>query len=122
MLAAPKEHVCRLQSQGLWGEVISFMRPTIRVGGQYTEANKPSFRSETEVANAVKACWEDMVWDEIITLSIRQYERKGPSSKRPQHGEPGRGLSLPWDSNERNTERWTGVKSMQEGKGNYKMS
>lgn len=32
LLSAPKEHKCRLDSQGLWREVISFMRPSIRVG------------------------------------------------------------------------------------------
>lgn len=97
LLAAPKEHICRLESQGLWGEVISFMRPTIRVGGKTHKQISHYLGLKQRIQTAVKSCWEDILWDEVIILSIRQYERKGqlaPLEQQPQHREPCRGHSL----------------------------
>lgn len=51
------------------------MTPTIRVGEKNTQANKPD--PKNGLKTAVKARWEEMLWDEVILLSIRQHDRKG---------------------------------------------
>lgn len=71
MLTSPKKHVHRLESQDLWEEAISFMRPAIRVGGKIDKQISPSLGLKQRLQTAVKARWEDMLWDEVIILSVR---------------------------------------------------